>query len=208
MPVCGHSCATRSIFKMYTLYTRGIRQKSQHSRTRRANTHEIGRSAVSGYPTGICGTCAFPARTAACPGPSALVILASVTVFKPGMGYIAEEFKEVILNGNFAGPDGKPHNNPEVDCDHRNHTFRGGASRIRGHLLGIASEVSACPSVPDTVKQKFEKLGGANKANNEAAQKRMEVDQQTLSGAASASARTADSATVTEDHRLPHIQRH
>ena len=34
-----------------------------------------------------------------------------------------------------------------------------------------------------------------------------ELDQRTSSGAASASARTADSATATEDHRLPPIQR-
>ena len=142
------------------------------------------------------------------PGPSALVILASVTIIKPGMGYIAEEFKEVVIKGNFAGPDGEPHNNPEVECEHCNHTFRGGAFRIRGHLLGIARGVSACPSVPDTVKQKFEKVEGANKAKKEAAQKRKELDQQTSSGAASASARTADSMTVTEDHRLPPIQRH
>ena len=166
-----HSCATRAIFKMYTLYTRGIRQKSQHSRTRRANTHDIRRNAVSGYPTGICGTCAFPARIAACPRPSASFILASVTIFKPGMGYVAEEFKEVVIKDNFAGPDGKPHSNPEVECKHCNHTFRGGAFRIRGHLLGIARGVSACPGVPDTVKQKFEKLEGANKAKKEAAQK-------------------------------------
>ena len=202
-----HSCATRTIFKMYTLYTRGISQKSQHSRTRRANTLDFGRNAVSGYPTGICGTCAFPARIAACPGPSASVILASVTIFKPGMGYDAEEFKEVVINDNFAGPDGKPHNNPEVECKHCNHTFRGGAYRIRGHLLGIARGVSACPSVPDTVKQKFENLEGANKAKKDAVQKRKELDQRTSSGAASASARTADSATATEDHRLPPIQR-
>ena len=65
----------------------------------------------------------------------------------------AEELKHVTVLNTHRDSSGKPSTNPQVQCVHCSHTFRGGATRIRGHLAHTQGcGVSFCDQVPTDTK--------------------------------------------------------
>ncbi len=64
------------------------------------------------------------------------------------MGFTAPEFNECKVVNQFSDASGKPLFNPQVKCQHCEKLFRGGAFRIRGHLLGLSKRgVAGCPAL-------------------------------------------------------------
>ena len=64
------------------------------------------------------------------------------------MGFTAPEFNECKVVNQLSDASGKPSTNPQVKCQHCEKLFRGGAFRIRGHLLGLSKRgVAGCPAL-------------------------------------------------------------
>ena len=71
----------------------------------------------------------------------------------------AEELKHVIVLNTHTDSSGKRSTNPQVHCVHCSHTFRGGATRIRGHLAHTQGcGVSFCDQVPADTKLHFKEV--------------------------------------------------
>ena len=71
----------------------------------------------------------------------------------------AEELKHIIVLNTHTDSSGKPSTNPQVQCVHRSHTLRGGATRIRGHLAHTQGcGVSFCDQVPADTKLHFREV--------------------------------------------------
>ena len=69
---------------------------------------------------------------------------------------VGEESKHVIVIDPHANAAGKASTTPLVQCIYCNHKFRGGSTRIGGHLAAVKGcGVSACDDVPEHVKQHF-----------------------------------------------------
>ena len=67
-----------------------------------------------------------------------------------------------------------PHaTNPEVQCTYCDLTFKGGASRIRGHLTG-KGEIRACQKVPEDVRLSLSAAAASKEAAVTAKRKREE----------------------------------
>ncbi len=65
----------------------------------------------------------------------------------------------VISLNTHTDSSGKPSTNPQVQCVHCSHTFRGGATRIRGHLAHTQGcGVSFCDQVPADTKLHFKEV--------------------------------------------------
>ena len=96
---------------------------------------------------------------------------------------IRQNFIEIAPDPS--GKNGKPGPNPEVQCVNCDHTFKGGVSRQRAHLLGQALGVSKCEKVhADTVTalQKFVKDRNADKQQK---QKLRQLDELTRTASGS-----------------------
>ena len=71
----------------------------------------------------------------------------------------AEELKHVIVLNTHTYSSGKPSTNPQVQCVHCSHTFRGGATRIRGHLAHPQGcGVSFCDQVSADTELHFKEV--------------------------------------------------
>ena len=71
----------------------------------------------------------------------------------------AEELKHVIVLNAHTDSSGKPSTNPQVRCVHCSHTFRGGATRIRGHLAHTQGcGASLCDQVTADTKLHFKEV--------------------------------------------------
>ncbi len=66
-----------------------------------------------------------------------------------GISKFGDEWSYVKIKHQPLNANGTKRGDPEVECLQCGHMFRGGASRIRSHLLGTKDGVSACEKVSE-----------------------------------------------------------
>ena len=86
------------------------------------------------------------------------------------------------------------HSNPTVKCNHCFHIFRGGASRIRAHLLSISGQgVCGCTKAPERLKAGLEQGQMERSAQAEKKRRLASLDALTSKASGSCADTTAES---------------
>lgn len=110
-----------------------------------------------------------------------------------GISRLGAEWSYVKIKHQPLKPDGTKRGDPEIECLQCGHVFRGGASRIRSHLLGTKDGVSACDAVSEEDKQKLGKIAQEKSEQQLSKKRKTDLDNLTRSNSDPSAASTSNS---------------